>query len=216
MRSKMQKTILAFGLWLLGHSAAALANPTILVFGDSLSAAFQLAPEQGWVHLLGLHLGQRQPPWRVLNASISGETTDGGAARLDAVLDQHQPDIVLLELGANDGLRGLPTGRAEQNLDRMIRAARSRQIQVLLIGIEMPPNYGPDYTEAFRAVYRNLADRHQVVLLPFLLEPVAADRRWFLEDNIHPTAEAQPALRDHVLKALEPLLLKASEARPAR
>ena len=182
----------------------AAAPKRVLVFGDSLSAAYNLAPEQGWVHLLDQRL--QSEGWHVANASISGETTAGGAARIDAVLSEQAPDVVIVELGANDGLRGLPIDLAKQNLARIVTAAKSRKAHVLLVGMELPPNYGPDYTTQFRQMYSDLAREHDIALLPFLLAPISDDRGNFLEDHLHPTAEAQPALRDHVLKALKPLL----------
>lgn len=178
----------------------------VLVFGDSLSAAYNLAPEQGWVHLLDQSL--RAQGWQVANASISGETTAGGAARIEAVLAEQSPDVLVLELGANDGLRGLPLDLAKQNLSRMIAAAKARKAQVLLVGMELPPNYGPDYTAQFRRMYVDLAHEHDIALLPFLLAPIAEDRGNFLDDNLHPTAAAQPALRDHVFSALKPMLVQ--------
>ncbi len=184
----------------------ATATPTVLVMGDSLSAAYGLPTEQGWVALLGEELGQRQPPWRVVNASISGETTGGGAARFDQALAEHQPAVVILELGANDALRGLPLDQAQANLQSMIEAAHAQQTKVLLVGIEIPPNYGPDYTQALRAMYTHLAEHNQIALLPFLLEPVAADLANFQPDGLHPVASAQPAVMAHVLTALAPLL----------
>ena len=189
------------------------ATRTVLVMGDSLAAAYGLAAEQGWVHLLGARLSSTHPGWRVVNASISGETTAGGAARVDAALKQHDPDLVVIELGANDALRGLPIEQAGANLTRMIEASRASDAAVLLIGIRIPPNYGPDYAEALRAMYENLAKTHDAALLPFLLEPIAMDRDAFLPDNLHPTAASQPKLLEHVWAALEPLLVTSkSEA----
>ncbi len=208
MRSVSQIAIQAFVMvlcWLTPLAQAADAS-RVLVFGDSLSAAYNLAPEQGWVHLLDGELARAKPAWRVVNASISGETTAGGAARIAAVLDTQKPQVVIVELGANDGLRGLPVALAKQNLAQIITAAKQRKARVLLVGVEMPPNYGPDYTGQFRQMYVDLAREHQVALLPFLLAPIADDRANFQEDNLHPTAAAQPALRDHVRKALRPLL----------
>lgn len=208
MRAVSQIAIQAFVMvaaLFAGHAAAG-APKRVLVFGDSLSAAYNLAPEQGWVHLLDLELAKATPSWRVFNASISGETTAGGVARIDAVLAAQQPDVVVIELGANDGLRGLPVDIAAKNLARMILAAKAGKASVLLIGMEMPPNYGPEYTGAFRQMYVDLAKEHAVALLPFLLAPIAEDRGNFQGDNIHPTAAAQPKLRDHVRKALAPLL----------
>jgi acyl-CoA thioesterase-1 len=178
----------------------------LLVMGDSLSAAYGLAAEQGWVHLLGERLAQSHPAWRVVNASVSGETTAGGAARIDAALERHDPHLVVIELGANDALRGLPIEQADANLSRMIEAAKASGAEVLLIGIRIPPNYGPDYAEALRAMYERLAQRHDSALLPFLLEPIALEREAFLPDNLHPTAAAQPRVLDHVWTAIEPLL----------
>jgi acyl-CoA thioesterase-1 len=182
---------------------------TVLVMGDSLSAAYGLASEQGWVHLLGQRLSSSHPEWRVVNASISGETTAGGASRIDAALEQHDPDLVVIELGANDALRGLPIEQAGANLTRMIEASKQRGAGLLLIGIRIPPNYGPDYAEALRTLYQDLAETHDAALLPFLLEPIALDRDAFLPDNLHPTAAAQPRLLEHVWSALEPLLDEA-------
>jgi acyl-CoA thioesterase-1 len=206
MRPLSQIAIQAFVMVALLCAAAvqAAAPKRVLVFGDSLSAAYNLAPERGWVHLLGQSL--RGQGWQVANASISGETTAGGAARIEAVLAEQSPDVLVLELGANDGLRGLPLELAKQNLARIIAAAKARQARVLLVGMELPPNYGPDYTAQFRRMYVDLAREHDIALLPFLLAPISADRANFLDDNLHPTAEAQPALRDHVLGALRPLL----------
>ena len=206
MRPLSQIAIQAFVMVALLCAAAvqAAAPKRVLVFGDSLSAAYNLATERGWVHLLDQSL--RGQGWQVANASISGETTAGGAARIEAVLAEQSPDVLVLELGANDGLRGLPLELAKQNLARIIAAAKARQARVLLVGMELPPNYGPDYTAQFRRMYVDLAREHDIALLPFLLAPISADRANFLDDNLHPTAEAQPALRDHVLGALRPLL----------
>jgi len=210
MRSVAQIAIQAFVMVLLWLSPLAqAADPgRVLVFGDSLSAAYGLAPEQGWVHLLDAELARGKPAWRVVNASISGETTAGGLSRIAAVLAAQHPQIVVVELGANDGLRGLPLALAKQNLAQIITAAKNQSASVLLVGIELPPNYGPDFTGAFRRMYTELARQHDVALLPFLLAPIAADRANFQEDNLHPTAAAQPALRDHVRKALAPLLAR--------
>jgi acyl-CoA thioesterase-1 len=195
--------VLFLGLCALSASAT---ERTLLVMGDSLSAAYGLRSEQGWVALLEQRLIEQQRGWRVVNASISGETTDGGAARIDSEIATHAPDLVIIELGANDGLRGLPLQHARTNLERMIEAAKAAGADVLLIGMRMPPNYGPAYTSGFFDLFAELAREHEAALLPFLLEPIAADRDAFLDDNLHPTAEAQPLLLDHVWPALEPLL----------
>lgn len=189
-------------------AAAAATAParTILVMGDSLSAAYGLSASQGWVALTAERVSRTKPGWRVVNASISGETTAGGASRIAAELQRHRPAVVVIELGANDGLRGLSLQQSRANLDRMIQAAQSAKARVLLIGMRIPPNYGPDYTRGFEENFTALAKQRQVALLPFLLEPVALDRDAFQADNLHPVASAQPKLRDHVWKALEPLL----------
>jgi acyl-CoA thioesterase-1 len=180
---------------------------TVLVMGDSLSAAYGLAsPSQGWVALTGARLARDKPGWRVVNASISGETSAGGAARVVREVALHRPAVVVIALGANDGLRGLPLRQTRTNLARMIGAAQGIGAKVLLVGMRMPPNYGAAYTREFERGFPQLAQRFHTALLPFLLEPVARDRNAFQDDNLHPVASAQPKLRDHVWKALEPLL----------
>ena len=194
--------------------AAAMAPRTVLVMGDSLSAAYNLAPEQGWVALLGRKLADERPGWKVVNASISGETTAGGASRIAAELGRHEPAVVVIELGANDGLRGLPLEQTRDNLERMLTAARQAGARVLLIGMRLPPNYGPQYTEGFERNYVELAQAHGAALLPFLLEPIAMDREAFQADNLHPVAEAQPKLLAHVWPALLPLLGAETRSSP--
>jgi len=183
-----------------------LPPPTVLVFGDSLSAAYGLDAAQGWVALTAERIAQSRPGWRVVNASISGETSAGGAARVVREVARHRPAVVVIALGANDGLRGLPLRQTRTNLARMIGAAQGVGAKVLLIGMRMPPNYGADYTRAFERAYSDLAARFDTELLPFLLEPIARDREAFQPDNLHPVAGAQPLLRDHVWRKLEPLL----------
>ncbi|HVR81239.1 MAG TPA: arylesterase [Luteimonas sp.] len=191
-------------------ASAAVSRPmqprTVLVLGDSLSAAYGLAPSQGWVALTAERIARSKPGWRVVNASISGETTAGGAARVVREVVLHRPAVVVIELGANDGLRGLPLRQTRTNLARMIGAAQGVGAKVLLVGMRMPPNYGAAYTQAFERNYRDLAKLFDTALLPFLLEPIARDRSAFQADNMHPGASAQPTLRDHVWRALEPLL----------
>jgi len=200
------------------HSGPVLAGPaqsatdavadtrTVLVMGDSLSAGYGMAAEEGWVALTAQRIAERKPDWRVVNASISGETSAGGAARIVDALVRHRPEVVVIALGANDGLRGLPTDRTATNLARMIGAAHGAGAEVLLVGMRMPPNLGATYTEAFEQNYRTLADRFDVALLPFLLEPIALDRDAYQADNLHPLPAVQPQLRDHVWRELEPLL----------
>jgi acyl-CoA thioesterase-1 len=186
--------------------AAKAAPRTVLVMGDSLSAAYGLSASQGWVALTAARIAKDAPGWRVVNASISGETTAGGAARIDGELGRNKPKLVVIALGANDGLRGLPMPQAKANLDRMIRNAQAAGATVLLIGMQIPPNYGREYTQAFEANYTALAKQYKVAYVPFLLEPIARDRANFQDDNLHPVAAAQPKIRDHVWKTLGPML----------
>ncbi|TFH84982.1 arylesterase [Billgrantia azerbaijanica] len=190
-------------LWLLALPALAASPPVLLVLGDSLSAAYGIERQQGWVSLLRERLDGNAD---VVNASISGETSAGGANRLPELLGQHEPDIVLLELGGNDGLRGLPPGQFEANMAAMIEASQAAGAEVLLLGIDIPPNYGRAYRDAFTAVYERLAKRFEVPLVPFLLDGVALEEPLMQDDGIHPTAEAQPLLLENVWPALEPLL----------
>ncbi len=194
-------------------SAASAAAPapamrTVLVVGDSLSAAYGIRPEQGWVALLGQRLRAEGLPWRVVNASVSGETTAGGHARFAQELQRTQPQVVVLALGANDGLRGLPLAQSKANLGAMITAAQAAKARVLIIGMRLPPNYGPDYTQGFERSFRELANQHRTAFLPFLLEPIADERESFQADNLHPIAQAQPRLLEHVWTALAPLLVR--------
>jgi acyl-CoA thioesterase-1 len=179
---------------------------TVLVLGDSLSAGYGMAASQAWPSLLEARLRERDPGFRVVNASISGETTAGGLARIDDALARHRPAIVVIELGSNDALRGLPLDLARENLSEMARRARDAGAAVLVVGMEMPPNFGPAFTAAFRAMFAEVAAEHDAELLPFLLEPIARDRANFLDDNLHPTPETQAAIRDHVLTVLGPMI----------
>lgn len=178
----------------------------VLVLGDSLSAGYGMAAAQGWVALLAEQLAASHPGWRVVNASISGETTAGGAARIHDELARVRPEVVVVALGGNDGLRGLPLEQSRANLLRMVRAAKAAGADVLLVGMRMPPNLGKAYTEGFEDNFRAVAAQEGVALLPFLLQPVAREREAFQDDNLHPTVAVQPRLRDHVWPALEPLL----------
>nr|WP_281180149.1 arylesterase [Thiohalomonas denitrificans] len=186
-------------------------RPALLVLGDSLSAAYGLPVEQGWVHLLARRLEEHGYPHRVANASSSGETSRGGRERLPALLEQYEPEVVVIELGGNDGLRGLPLERLQSNLAMMIRKAREAGARVLLVGMHMPPNYGPEYTRRFSTVYRELAEEVQVGLVPFLLEGVAGDNALMQPDGMHATASAQPTLLENVWEHLEPLLRETTE-----
>lgn len=186
---------------------AAAAQP-VLVFGDSLSAAHGIAPEQGWVALLGQRLAADAKPRAVVNASISGETTAGGVARLPALLAEHRPALVVLELGANDGLRGLPLAAARANLVKMLEAIRGAGAQALLLGIELPVNYGPQYRDGLRSLYRDLSGEFNVPLVPFLLEGVALDPDLMQDDGLHPKAAGQARVLENVWAELEPALAK--------
>ncbi|MEI7036126.1 arylesterase [Fulvimonas yonginensis] len=187
-------------------AAHAAAPKTVLVLGDSLSAAHNIAVEQGWVHLLEVRLAKMEPPWRVINASISGETTASGRRHLPTLLETYRPAVVILELGANDGLRGLPLDALKDNLAAMIDQARAAHAKVLLLGIELPINYGPRYRDGLRAIYTGLAREKGVALVPFLLEGVALDLTKMQDDGLHPTAAGEPAVLATVWSALEPLL----------
>ncbi|MEO1765892.1 arylesterase [Thiobacter aerophilum] len=187
----------------LAHAAVA---PRILVLGDSLSAAYGLPQEAGWVALLQSRLKARKFPYQVVNASISGETTAGGRTRLPSLLAHYRPQVVILALGANDGLRGLDLEQTRGNLEAMIRAAKASGARLLLVGMKLPPNYGPAYTQRFHALYGSLARQHQLAFVPFLLEGLATRQDWFQADGLHPTAEAQPHILDTVWPVLEPLL----------
>ncbi len=192
--------------------ALAAAVPPVLVLGDSLSAAYGIAPEQGWVALLDARLATAARPRKVVNASISGETTAGGLARLPSLLAEHRPALVVLELGANDGLRGLPLASARANLSQMLAAIRAAGAQALLVGIELPVNYGPQYRDGLRSLYRDLAGEFNVPLVPVLLEGVARDPALMQDDGLHPKAAAQPAVLANVWAVLEPALAKLREA----
>ena len=183
-----------------------MAAPTILVMGDSLSAAYGLPQDSGWVSLLKSRLEQEKFPHRVINASISGETTSGGRSRIGSLLQEYKPRIVILELGANDGLRGLSVQQTRANLEAMILACKRGRAQVLLVGMRLPPNYGPAYTEPFHALFGELARQHNIRHLPFLLDAVAGKREYFQADGLHPTAQAQPLLLDTVWNELRKML----------
>jgi acyl-CoA thioesterase-1 len=188
-------------------------SPVILVFGDSLSAGYGIDVEQDWVSLLARKISQLGYGFRVINASVSGETTAGGLSRLPHALDVQQPRILILELGANDGLRSLPLADTRDNLDKMITLTRSRGITVLLLGMRMPPNYGERYTSGFQDMYTGLAQAHKLALVPFLLDQVALNPALMQADGLHPSAKGQPLLLDNVWPKLEPLL--RATARPA-
>lgn len=187
-------------------SLSAAAAPTILIYGDSLSAGYGIGLEQSWPALLAKRLEDNRLRYTVSNASISGETTAGGRSRFDDALKRVEPQVVVIALGANDGLRGLPVLQMRLNLAAMIKAAKAKKARVLLVGMKLPPNYGPVYARQFEESFSAIARAESVPLLPFLLEPLGTDIELFQADGLHPTAAAQPKLLDHVWPALKPLL----------
>ena len=200
-------------------SAALAASPVILILGDSLSAAYGIAPETGWVALLESRLRSQGYPHRVVNASISGETTSGGRRRLPALLMDHQPALVVVELGANDGLRGFDLAEIRDNLHGMLRAIDQTGAQALVVRMEVPPNYGPEYAEGFSAVYDALGRlkpslTQSPVMAPFFLADVILDPELMQADGLHPTSRAQPRLLDSLWPVLEPLLASHMAERP--
>jgi len=204
----LKKFLLLVSLLVLssyGHT-----EPTLLVVGDSLSAAYGIAPQQGWVPLLAQRLKKQGYDYQVANASISGDTTDNGRRRLAQALRRHDPQIVILELGANDGLRGLSLKAMQANLAAMIEQSQQHKAQVILLGMRIPPNYGKSYTQGFEQVYQDLAQKYAIHLVPFFLEGVAGHSELTQADGLHPTAEAQPQLVDTVWAQLEPLLKKTA------
>jgi acyl-CoA thioesterase-1 len=200
-----------FSLALVGGGRTA-SVPVVLVVGDSLSAEYGLKRGTGWVALLEGRLAAEKIPARVVNASISGDTTSGGRSRLGPLLKQHKPTHVLIELGANDALRGLPLSGTEDNLAQMVQASQKAGAKVLLVGMEVPPNYGTDYTERFGAIYPRLARKYRTGLVPFLLQGVADvpdARAMFQGDGIHPRQEAHPRMLDNIWPELKKLLAGA-------
>jgi acyl-CoA thioesterase-1 len=198
--------VLASCLLAAALPARSTEPPVILVLGDSLSAGYGLTPGQGWVSLLQQRLKKEGYGHRVVNASVSGETTDGGLARLDRALATHKPGIVILELGGNDGLRGLPVERVEANLGTLITRSRAADADVLLLSVSMPTNYGPKYTSSFQKIYDELGTRYQVGVAALMGPEVARNLGYFQPDGIHPNARAQPLLLNNVWVQLTPLL----------
>ena len=184
-----------------------------MAYGDSLSAAYGLPQEQGWVSLLARRLAAEKFDYKVANASISGETTQGGRSRIEAALKTHRPSIVILELGANDGLRGTALDATRANLEAIIDACRNAGARVLLVGMRLPPNYGTAYSDKFQQLYVEVAKRKKLRLVPFLFEGFAEKREYFLEDGFHPTAIAQVVMLDTVWKELRPLLRRSGNGK---
>ncbi len=188
----------------IGFNSWAQTNPVILVMGDSLSAEYGLPRGSGWVNLLQQQLAKEGSPWSVFNASISGETSSGGLARMGDLLKQKKPGLVLLELGANDALRGLPIAESENNLRKMIQMSKKSGAKVLLFGMQIPPNYGKRYTKQFRDLYSTLATQEGITLLPFFLSGVADKPELFQADRLHPNVEAQNILYKNVWGSMAP------------
>jgi len=202
---------LLVGILLIFNDTAFSASKTpaaILVLGDSLSGAYGISTEQGWVALLQQHIMDQGYQYRVINASVSGDTTRTGLSRIEAALQQHQPEVVVIALGGNDGLRGLAFSEIESSLGRIIQQCLESGTEVLLVGVRLPPNYGPVYNQKFAALFENLSSRYDVALVPRMLDQVADYRELLQADGIHPTAEAQPQIMKNIWVGLGPMLEK--------
>ncbi|WP_434153643.1 arylesterase [Pseudomonas sp. JZ134] len=197
-------------LFLTAQHAAA---QTLLIVGDSISAGLGIETGQGWASLLEKRLDEQKGSYKVINASISGDTSAGGLSRLSPLLNEHKPDVVLIELGGNDGLRGQPPAQLQQNLASMIDQSKQAGAKVLLLGMRLPPNYGIQYTERFAAVYSSLAEEKKVALVPFFLEGVGGIEQYMQPDGIHPNAAGQPRLLENAWQALQPLLERTQNAK---
>lgn len=197
---------------LTGLPCASSAASTILVYGDSLSVGYGMRRDQGWANLLQRRLLDQGYSHVVANASISGETTSGGRTRIEKTLQQHQPDLIILELGANDGLRGLQIKEIRRNLAAIIEACLGQKVEILLVGMRIPPNYGPRYTQEFHATYQLLAQQYKLRFLDFLLAGVAGQRELIQDDGLHPNALAQERILDNIWPALQPMLDKPIRA----
>ncbi len=188
--------------------AEAASKQAILVFGDSLSAAYRIPQAQGWVSLLAQRVKDNHLPYEVANASVSGETTAGGLSRLPAALKQFKPSIVVIELGANDGLRALSLDAMKSNLEKMIQASQQANAQVVLLGMFIPPNYGPKYTNGFKAVYLDLSEKYKTPFVPFFLDGISGHSDLVIEDGLHPNVVAQPKILENVWPTLKLILTK--------
>ncbi|WOJ93974.1 arylesterase [Congregibacter variabilis] len=195
--------------WPVSATDASEITPRVLVLGDSISAAYGMSLEQGWTAILERQLRGRWSNSFVINASISGDTSAGGLRRLPSLLTEHAPDLLVIELGGNDGLRGYPTTKLESNLTRMAELAKAAGAAVLILPMEIPPNYGPRYTRAFRESFRRAADATGSTLGPFILDGIATDPSLMQQDGIHPTVEAQPLIKDILLPVIESLLARS-------
>jgi len=208
MLNRFLISLLGLSLVAFNSSAMAANNPKILIYGDSLSAAYGLPQQSGWPALLKNKLQSEGYRYDIVNASISGETTSGGLSRLKKTLEVTQPAIIILELGANDGLRGLPLNAMSKNLSSMIEQMQKTKAPILLAGMKIPPNYGPQYTQGFNSSYQQLSKNYNLSLIPFLLDNVAAQPHLLLQDGLHPNAEGQRIMLQTIWPYLQPLLKK--------
>ena len=202
-----KKQLLLF-LYVILLSMNSVSASTLLVMGDSLSAAYNLRQEVGWVSLLEKQLSQSNPEIKIVNASVSGETTQGGLSRFSQLLQQYKPRWIILELGANDALRGYPLAQTSKNIEKMIEEAQRSNTKVLLIGNQIPQNYGKRYTEMFFTLYEKIAKKYKVAYLPFMLEGIALNKSLMLEDGLHPNKDGQPFVLQNILPYLQPLLIE--------
>ena len=208
VEDSFMRKFLAFVLFLLSATAQSAEPPTVLIFGDSLSAGYGIDVDQSWTTLLQLRLQDQGYEHRVVNASISGETTEGGATRIASAIETFDPEIVVLELGGNDGLRGFPPSRMKDNLSRIVSTSKDSGAAVILLGITIPPNYGAKYIEMFEDVYRQVAEEYEVPWIEFFMEGVALNDDLMQSDGIHPNAAAQPILLDNAWPMISGALAK--------
>jgi len=199
-------SLLLYSLSLVSTPVAAKEAPMIVILGDSLSAGYGMDKNQSWVYLLEQRLAENGYQFRILNSSISGDTTQGGLGRLPRLLDRYQPELVIIELGGNDGLRGINPETTRENMQSMISASQAAGAKVLLAGIKLPPNYGPTYIEEFESIYTDLAENCETMLVPFFMDGVAFNPELMQSDGIHPNAQGQPVLLDNVWVVLQPEL----------
>jgi acyl-CoA thioesterase-1 len=199
---------LSFLILLISADAQSSDAPTVLIFGDSLSAGYGIEVDQSWATLLQTRLNEQGYEHRVINASISGETTEGGATRIDSALQDFSPELIILELGGNDGLRGFPAARMKANLDKIVTRAKSTGASVVLLGIRIPTNYGPRYSTAFENVFRQVSTEFEVQWIEFFMEGIAMNEELLQDDRIHPNAEAQPILLDNAWPIISATLNK--------
>ena len=207
---------LTFILFLVTTNISFAANPVVLVLGDSLSAAYGLPESSGWVHLLRTRLSANSCPYDVVNASISGDTTRGGLTRIPGALKQFSPEIVIVELGGNDALQGLPLQSTFNNLDMIINHIKKTGAKPIIVGVDIPPNYGPTYTKKFSKIFSDISTKQSIPLVPSIFNGFGYNRQLFQADGIHPIASAQPMMMETVWKSLEPLIQKAEANSPTR